>query len=63
MDKLEIIARIELMIDDPATKNEDKITLKQGCELIKQARTREQIVYAIEFLAAIVAIAAAAHIH
>jgi hypothetical protein len=33
--------------------------MKQGCELIKQAITREQIMHAIKFLAAIVAIAAA----
>jgi TusA-related sulfurtransferase len=62
MDKQEIIARIEVIIDDPATKNDDKIALKQGCELIRQASTREQIAHAIEFLAAILAIAAVAHI-
>lgn len=58
MDKEEILARIELIIDSSATKDEDKIALKQGCDLIKKAITREQIIQAIEFLAACIGIAA-----
>jgi hypothetical protein len=53
MDKFEILARIELIIANPGTQNEEKIVLKQGCDLIKKAITREQITQAIEFLAAI----------
>ena len=58
MDKQEILIRIELIIDNPITREEDKIVLKQGCDLIKKAITREQIKQAIEFLAAILGIAA-----
>lgn len=58
MDKQEILARIELIIDNPAISDEDKIALKQGCELTKKAITQEQIIQAIEFLAAILGIAA-----
>lgn len=60
MDKKEILARIELIIANPAIPNEDKIALKQGCDLVKNAITREQIKHAIEFLAAIAGIAALA---
>jgi len=60
MDKQDLLARIELIIANPATPNEDKIALKQGCDLIKKAITREQIKNAIEFLAAIAGIAALA---
>jgi hypothetical protein len=58
MDKQEILARIELIITHPTTSEEDKVTLKLGCELLRQAITREQIIKAIEFLAAIIGIAA-----
>jgi hypothetical protein len=63
MDKQEIIARIELIIANPATREEDKVVLKQGCDLIRKAITQEQIIQAIEFLAAIVEIAAFVLIH
>ena len=44
MDKQEILARIELIITHPTTSEEDKVTLKLGCELLRQAITREQII-------------------
>lgn len=60
MDKQEILARIELIIDNPAIRDEEKVVLKQGCDLIRNAITREQIIHAIELLAAIAGIAALA---
>ena len=58
MDNKEILARIELIIDHPTTREEDKVALKLGCDLIKNAITQEQIIHAIEFLAAILGITA-----
>jgi hypothetical protein len=58
MDKQEILARIELIIASLAIPNEDKIALKQGCDLIRKAITREEIIQAIIFVSAIAGIAA-----
>lgn len=58
MDFQDLLARIEIIIDKPSTCDEDKIALKESCALIKKAITREEIKHNIEFLAAVLGIAA-----
>jgi transcriptional regulator with XRE-family HTH domain len=53
----DLLARIEVIIDDPATTPENKIALKEGCRLIKNAITIDDVVKAIEFVAAVAGIA------
>lgn len=58
MDKNEIISRIEVIIDYPTTCKEDKVALKEACNKLSTAISREDIIKAIELLAAILGIGA-----